>query len=84
MVNRMRHNRSQRGSTRSHHALKSVSLTKCLDCGQARQNHKVCDNCGKYNGKKVLIFDVKVTKEEKAKKKEPADKSGKDKKVKAK
>jgi large subunit ribosomal protein L32 len=68
MVNRMRHNRSQRGSTRSHHALKSASLTKCPDCGQSRLNHRVCGNCGKYNGKKVIIFEVKAKKGEKIKK----------------
>jgi hypothetical protein len=48
--------------------LKSASLTKCPDCGQSRLNHRVCGNCGKYNGKKVIIFEVKAKKGEKIKK----------------
>ena len=65
MVNRMRHNRSQRGSTRSHHALKGARFSKCPDCGQMKQNHKMCENCGKYNGKAVVVFEVKAKKGEK-------------------
>jgi len=66
MVNRMRHNRSQRGSTRSHHFLKSENLSKCPDCGQMRLNHRMCANCGKYNNKEVVSFAVKEKKVVKA------------------
>ncbi len=58
----MRHNRSQRGSTRSHHALKGVRLSKCPDCGLPILNHRLCANCGKYNGKQVVSKEVKVSK----------------------
>lgn len=58
----MRHNRSQRGSTRSHHALKGVRLSKCPDCGFVCLNHRVCANCGKYNGRKVIDMEVKTSK----------------------
>lgn len=53
----MRHNRSQRGSTRSHHALSPVSITKCPECGQPTMRHQACSNCGKYRGKTVINFD---------------------------
>ena len=65
MVNRMRHNRSHRGNVRSHHALTLESLSVCPDCGAKRLNHKVCLNCGKYNGRVVVDVLAKVAKKEK-------------------
>ncbi len=62
MVNRMRHNRAQRGNTRSHHALTAANLSACPDCGAKRLNHRVCMNCGKYNGKVVIDVLAKATK----------------------
>lgn len=60
MVNRMRHNRSQRGSTRSHHGLKGIALTKCPDCGKPITRHTACTNCGKYRGKTIINKEKKV------------------------
>lgn len=60
MVNRMRHNRSQRGSTRSHHALKGIALTKCSDCNSPVMRHQACSNCGKYRGKVVINLEKKT------------------------
>lgn len=65
MVNRMRHNRSQRGNTRSHHALSANGISVCPDCKAAKVNHKVCANCGKYNGRVVIDVLAKVAKKEK-------------------
>ncbi len=65
MVNRMRHNRSQRGSTRSHHALSGVSITKCPDCGMPVSRHRACSNCGKYRGKVVVDLEAKAAKAKK-------------------
>ncbi len=59
MVNRMRHNRSQRGSTRSHHALKGIALTKCSECNSPVIRHQACSNCGKYRGKVVIDLEKK-------------------------
>ena len=55
----MRHNRSQRGSTRSHHALKGIALTKCPDCNTAVMRHQACSNCGKYRGKVIINLEKK-------------------------
>ncbi len=65
MVNRMRHNRAQRGDTRSHHALKARGLSICPDCKAKKSNHKICANCGKYNGRMVLDVLAKTAKKEK-------------------
>ncbi|MFA6340738.1 MAG: 50S ribosomal protein L32 [Candidatus Paceibacterota bacterium] len=58
----MRHNRSQRGSTRSHHALSGVGLTVCPDCKSPVMRHKACSNCGKYRGKVVIDMEKKTKK----------------------
>ncbi len=56
----MRHNRSQRGSTRSHHALSATAITKCQNCNQPVKRHIACANCGQYRGKIVLNFEKKT------------------------
>ena len=61
----MRHNRSQVGTVRSHHFLKAKGLSVCPDCNAKRLNHKVCANCGKYNGRVVLDVLAKTVKKEK-------------------
>ncbi len=66
MVNRMRHNRSQRGSTRSHHGLKGIALTKCPDCNVTVMRHQACSNCGKYRGRVVINLEKKPKKTAKA------------------
>lgn len=65
MVVRMRHNRSQRGNTRSHHALKAPALTLCPDCGSPKAPHAICKVCGKYKGKQVIDVHAKIAKKEK-------------------
>ena len=34
---------------RSHHAKTPVDLMACPQCGQARQSHRACGNCGYVN-----------------------------------
>ncbi len=65
MVNHMRHNRSRVGMTRSHHALVAQGISVCPDCKAKRINHKVCTNCGKYNGRVVVDVLAKTVKKEK-------------------
>lgn len=62
MVVRMRHNRSQTGNTRSHHALKDMVLALCKECGSPKGAHMVCKVCGKYKGRQVLNVQAKIEK----------------------
>jgi large subunit ribosomal protein L32 len=62
MVNRMRATRSHRNNRRSHHALQVVRLSKCVTCQALHQSHKICMNCGSYNGRKVIDLAAKVAK----------------------
>jgi len=62
MVNHMRHTRGHTRNRRSHHALDSVGVTLCPDCGQPKLKHVACGSCGKYKGRDVLGKKPKVTK----------------------
>ncbi len=64
MVNHMRHTRGHTRNRRSHHALSSVGVTLCKDCGQPKLKHVACSACGKYKGKDVLAKREKADKKE--------------------
>ncbi|MDR2794753.1 MAG: 50S ribosomal protein L32 [Holosporaceae bacterium] len=46
--------KSRRDMRRSHLALKPVNSVACLNCGESRLPHHMCNNCGMYNGKQIL------------------------------
>ncbi|MEK7572590.1 MAG: 50S ribosomal protein L32 [Patescibacteria group bacterium] len=71
MVVRMRHTKSHTANRRSHHALKSISFTKCENCKVLKRRHNVCVSCGFYRGMKVIDL---IKKTEKKQKKEKAKK----------
>ena len=74
MVVRMRHNRSQRGSARSHRALTPSILRLCSECGSPKLPHTACPNCGKYKKHEVINVSARLTKKEKKKNKEAKNK----------
>lgn len=45
------------GSRRSHDTLKSVNLSACSNCREARPSHTVCPHCGWYNGREVIKLE---------------------------
>jgi len=47
--------RHRKGKRRSHHHLELPSLSRCSRCGKACRPHAVCDACGYYGGKRVLV-----------------------------
>lgn len=55
-----RHSRSRRDKRRANWKGQLPNLTECPDCKELKLPHRVCINCGSYNGKKVLEI---VTKE---------------------
>lgn len=46
--------KSKKGKRRSHQALTAPTLAKCSNCGAMIKPHRVCPECGFYNGKKVV------------------------------
>ncbi|MDQ3014391.1 MAG: 50S ribosomal protein L32 [bacterium] len=65
MVNRMRHTRAHTGNRRSHHALKTQTLSLCSECGAPKMNHTMCLNCGKYKSRVVVDVKAALAKKEK-------------------
>lgn len=58
MVVRMRHNRGQTGSRRSHHKLDKPALAKDQD-GAVTLRHRMNPATGKYKGRVVVDFAAK-------------------------
>ena len=42
---------------RSHDALAAPNVSKCSECGEPKQPHRLCAGCGTYNGRTVVQFD---------------------------
>ncbi|MGO9612172.1 MAG: 50S ribosomal protein L32 [Dissulfurispiraceae bacterium] len=49
-----RHARARRDRRRAHWKGELPCLVECPDCKQLKSPHRVCINCGSYNGKKII------------------------------
>ncbi|MBB28227.1 MAG: 50S ribosomal protein L32 [Gemmatimonadetes bacterium] len=45
---------SRTGKRRAHWNLSLPGISECPNCGQQRRPHRVCANCGHYNGREVI------------------------------
>lgn len=59
-----RHSNTRTRKRRTHDALTAENLGKCSNCGALKRPHRVCTECGYYNGRQV------IKKKEKKKKKQ--------------
>lgn len=59
---RMRHTSGHSKNRRSHHALTAPRLSTCEKCGKSHIRHRMCDNCGTYNGREVVDVLAKQNK----------------------
>ena len=46
--------KAKKRSRRSHHALYDKATSVCSYCGETIISHRVCSECGQYNGRPVL------------------------------
>ncbi len=44
----------RRDRRRAHDALKARNVVVCPNCGEPRLPHRVCSNCGYYQGREVI------------------------------
>lgn len=65
MVVRMRHNRAQRGNTRSHHRLFSPAVTLDKNTKTPHLRHRASLVTGQYKGRQVLDVQAKIAKKTK-------------------
>jgi len=49
--------KGRRNRRRAHHALKPVQLVDCPSCGEKMRPHRVCPNCGKYQGRSIFEME---------------------------
>lgn len=56
-VPKRRQSHARKNKRRSHDALAMPARAACPQCGEPRQPHRVCGNCGTYRGRAVLETD---------------------------
>lgn len=59
-----RHSRQRKGKRRASIALKIPSGVTCSNCRNIIIPHTVCQKCGYYNGKQILVIKEKAEKQE--------------------
>lgn len=47
----------RRDRRRANDALKARNVVSCPNCGEPRLPHRVCANCGHYQGREVIDVD---------------------------
>ena len=55
-VPKRRTSKSKKRKRRTHYKAAKPTLNPCPKCGEARQPHHVCPNCGFYKGVKRLVI----------------------------
>ncbi len=53
-VPKRRTSHSRQGSRRSHHHVKPRQIQYCNQCNEPVLPHRVCSNCGYYQGREVV------------------------------
>ena len=53
-VPKRRHSSTRGKKRRTHWKLKQPGLNTCGHCSSPKQPHRVCPNCGYYNGEEIV------------------------------
>ena len=53
-----KHSKKRQGGRSAHHALRAPSLVDCPQCHNPKLPHRVCPNCGYYNGVEVIATET--------------------------
>jgi len=49
-----KHTRSRRDKRRANWRLSAPNIILCPKCNEPSLSHRVCPNCGNYNGKQII------------------------------
>jgi large subunit ribosomal protein L32 len=49
-----RHSHARKNKRRAHDALKVEGLSSCPKCNEPKLPHRLCSNCGYYQGKQIV------------------------------
>ncbi len=56
-VPKRRTSHSKQGMRRSHHAVKAIQVQYCKQCNEPVMPHRVCPNCGFFQGRTVVTAE---------------------------
>ena len=56
-VPKRRTSRSKKGTRRSHHRVTPVQIQFCARCNEPVLPHRVCTNCGFYQGRDAIAME---------------------------
>ncbi len=46
--------KSRKNKRKTHWKTSAAAVTTCSECGEAKEPHRVCPECGSYRGKTVV------------------------------
>ena len=49
-----KHSKTRKLKRRTHYKAKNPALGACSNCGEPKLKHRVCPNCGYYNGRSII------------------------------
>jgi large subunit ribosomal protein L32 len=52
-----KHSKSRRDKRRANWKLAAPAFSVCPQCKQPKPPHRVCPNCGSYNGKEIIATE---------------------------
>ena len=58
-VPKRRTSHARQGKRRSHQAINSPQVQYCEQCNEPVLPHRVCPNCGRYQGREVVVTEEK-------------------------
>ncbi|CAM3369356.1 50S ribosomal protein L32 [Nosocomiicoccus ampullae] len=53
-VPKRRTSKTRKNKRRTHIKLSAPGMVECKECGEMKLRHRVCPNCGSYNGAEVV------------------------------
>ncbi len=57
-VPKRKHSKARRDKRRSNvWKIEAPTLVKCSNCGAYKRPHRLCPECGQYNGRQVVTVD---------------------------
>ena len=59
IVPKRKHSKARRDKIRNNvWKIEAPALVKCSNCGEYKRAHRLCGNCGYYNGKQIVKKDA--------------------------
>lgn len=60
-VPKRRTSKSKQGHRRSHHRITPKGVQYCVQCNEPVLPHRVCGNCGQYQGRTAVVIKDEAT-----------------------